>query len=275
MHGPAWGLASAATWGAGDFAGGIAARRVPLFVAVLLSQALGLVLVVALAFALREPVPVLSDWLWGGAAGLAGAVGVTCLYGSLASGRMGIAAPLSGVIAAALPVAYAWTRLGAPSAIGLAGMLLALAGIALVSAPRAERPPRRVLLLAVGSGLGFALFFILMGESTRTSFLWTLSAARVAACVVLLGVLALTRPGWGRPGVAVVLAGLCDVLGNAFFLLASRVARLDVAVVLASLYPVTTVILARIVLKEKLTPMQAWGAIVMLAAIPLIAYGSA
>lgn len=271
MHGPSWGLASAATWGAGDFAGGIAARRVPLFVAVLLSQALGLVLVVILALALREQAPPIRDWLWGGAAGLAGAIGVTCLYGSLAAGRMGIAAPLSGVIAAAIPVAYAWTRIGAPSAIGLAGMAVALVGIALVSAPKAERPPPRVLALAIVSGLGFALFYILMGESTQQAFLWTLSAARVASCAVLIVIVLAMRPGWGKPGIPVVVAGLCDTLGNAFFLIASRLSRLDVAVVLASLYPITTVLLARIVLKERLTTLQAWGAAVMLAAIPLIA----
>lgn len=275
MHGPSWGLASGATWGAGDFAGGLAARRVPLFVAVLLSQALGLVLVVILALVLQERIPPASDWLWGGAAGLAGAVGVTCLYGALAAGRMGIAAPVSGVIAAAIPVAYTWLRLGTPSALGLAGMAVALVGIVLVSAPKAERPPARVLGLALASGLGFALFYILMGESTKEAFFWTLSSARVASCIALIGILLALRPGWGKPGLAVVVAGLCDTLGNAFFLLASRASRLDVAVVLASLYPVTTVLLARIVLKEKLTPLQAWGAAIMLAAIPLIAYGSA
>lgn len=274
MHGPAWGLASAATWGAGDFAGGLAARRVPLFVAVLLSQALGLVLVVILALVVQERIPPASSWLWGGAAGLAGALGVTCLYGSLAVGRMGIAAPLSGVIAAALPVIYTWSRLGAPRALGLAGIAVALVGIVLVSAPKAERPPARVLALAITSGLGFALFYILMGESTPDAFLWTLSAARVASCIALVGILVVTRPGWGKPGFPVVLAGLCDTLGNAFFLLATRAVRLDVAVVLASLYPVTTVILARLVLKEKLTPLQAWGAAVMLAAIPLIAWNA-
>ena len=274
MLGPLAGLASSATWGAGDFAGGMAARRAPLFVVVLLSQALGLVLVVALALTLREPVPPTADWLWGGAAGIAGAVGVTALYGSLSLGRMGIAAPVSGVIAAALPVAFAWTRIGAPELLGLIGMGVALVGIVLVSAPKAERPPPRVLLLATLSGLGFAAFFILMGMSTRTAFLWTLSSARVASTIAVLALVLFMRPGWGKPGVAVVIAGLGDVLGNACFLVATRLTRLDVAVVLSSLYPVMTVLLARIVLKEKLTPMQAWGAAVMLASIPLIAWNA-
>lgn len=272
MHGPLAGLASAGTWGAGDFAGGLAARRSPLFVVVALSQALGLVLVTILAFAMREPFPVLADLGWAIGAGLSGAVGVTCLYGSLASGRMGIAAPVSGVIAAALPVAYTWTVIGAPALVGLIGMGVALVGIVLVSAPKAERPPPRVMTLATLSGLGFAGFFLLMGLSSGGSFLWTLSAARVGSTLAALGVVLALRPGWGRPGWGIVVAGLCDTLGNAFFLAATRLTRLDVAVVLSSLYPVMTVVLARFVLKEKLTPMQAWGAAVMLAAIPLIAW---
>lgn len=274
MLGPLAGLASAAAWGAGDFAGGMAARRTPLFVVALLSQALGLALVAVLAFLVREPYPPALDWLWGGAAGLCGAVGITALYGSLAAGRMGIAAPVSGVIAAGLPVSYAWATIGTPSAVGLAGILVAIVGIVLVSAPKAERPPPRVLALAMLSGLGFAGFFVLMGESSQAAFFWTLTAARVASTIGLLALVLALRPGRGSPGLAVTLAGLGDVIGNATFLVATRLTRLDVAVVLSSLYPVMTVLLARVMLKEKLTPMQAWGAAVMLAAIPLIAWGA-
>lgn len=269
---PLSGLASAATWGAGDFAGGIAARRTPLFVVVLLSQALGLVLVTALALILGEPYPPLADVLWAGAAGICGAIGVTCLYGSLASGRMGIAAPVSGVIAAVLPVTYTFFAIGAPRALALAGMGVALVGIILVSAPKAERPPPRVIALAVGSGLGFAAFLVIMGLSSGATFLWTLASARLASTLAMGALVLATRPGLGKPGWALLVAGVCDTLGNALFLLATRLGRLDIAVVLSSLYPVMTVILARVVLKERLTPMQTWGASLMLAAIPLIAW---
>lgn len=272
MLGPAAGLASAATWGAGDFAGGLAARKTPLVVVVLLSQALGLVLVTALAFILREPYPPAADWLWAGAAGLCGAVGITCLYGSLAMGRMGIAAPLSGVIAAIIPVGYTWSAIGAPGAIGLAGMAVALIGIVFVSGPKAERPPPKVLAMALLSGLGFAGFLLIMGLSSGASFLWTLAGARIASTGVALAIVLAMRPGLGRPGWTVVAAGLCDTLGNALFLAASRLGRLDIAVVLSSLYPVMTVALARFILKERLTRAQTWGAILMLAAIPLIAW---
>lgn len=264
------GLGCSAAWGVGDFAGGIATKRQPVFLVVLLSQALGLVLVGTLALALREPVPPWSDLVWGGAAGLAGAVGVTCLYASLASGRMGIAAPITGVVAAILPVAYAWRVEGLPSSLALLGTGLALAGIVLTSGAKAERPPARVFVLAVLSGLGFAGFLLLMGLSSGSSFFWTLTAARAASSTGVLLLVLGSRTAWGRPGWAIAIAGVGDALGNAFFLLSSRWASLDVAVVLSSLYPVVTVALARFVLKEKLTWAQGLGAALMLAAIPLV-----
>jgi len=274
LGGTAAGLACSAAWGVGDFAGGLAAKRAPVFVVVLLSQALGFVLVGALALGVGETFPPWSELAWGGAAGLAGALGVTCLYQALASGRMGIAAPITGVVAAILPVTYAWLVEGAPGWLALLGMLIAFAGIGLASGAKAERPSPRVLTLALLSGLGFAGFLLLMGLSEQSSFLWTLTAARAASTGGLLILVLATRPGRGALGWGVVVAGLGDTFGNAFFLLATRMGRLDVAVVLSSLYPVATVLLARFVLKEKLTAAQAWGAALMLASIPLVALGA-
>lgn len=272
MLAPAAGLASALAWGAGDFAGGLATRRQPVFVVVLLSQLLGLGLLLVLALALREALPPLGDLVWGTAAGAAGAIGVSALYAALAQGRMGIAAPITGVVAAIIPVGFAWSVLGAPSPLGMAGMALALAGIALVSGPRRERPPARVLLLALLSGVGFAGFLLLIGLSGASSFLWTLVAARAgSALLVATLLLARERRPWGAPTAWVVGASLGDTGGNAFFLLATRLGRLDVAVVLSSLYPVATVVLARVKLRERLSATQAWGSALMLAAIPLVA----
>ncbi|HUR70214.1 MAG TPA: DMT family transporter [Candidatus Thermoplasmatota archaeon] len=270
MVAPAAGLGTAAAWGAGDFSGGLAARRQPVVVVVFLSQLIGSVLIGAAALLSREAMPAATDLLWGAAAGLAGAVGVTALYAALSMGRMGIAAPITGVVAAVLPVAYAWTIAGAPSALGLAGVGLALAGIVLVSGPKAERPPPRVLALALVSGLGFASFLLLMGLSGG-SYFWTLTAARGGSAFVLLVIVLVVRQTWGKPSWWVLGAALGDTLGNAFFLIAARLGRLDVAVVLSALYPIATVLLARLVLKEKLTRTQAWGAALMLAAIPLVA----
>ena len=273
MLGPAAGIATAVTWGAGDFCGGMAAKRQRVLVVVLFSQALGLVGVGAVALLVHEQMPPWFDLLWGAGAGLAGAVGVTALYASLASGRMGIAAPVTGIVAAILPVSYSWWRGGIPSLWALGGVVLALGGLVLVSGTKAERPSRRVLVLALISGLGFATFLLLMGFSTGRSYYWTLTAARGGSTIVLLGLVLSSRAAWGRPGWAVAGAALGDTLGNAFYLLATRLGRLDVAVVLSSLYPVTTVILARVVLKERLTRAQTAGAALMLAAIPLVALG--
>jgi drug/metabolite transporter (DMT)-like permease len=265
------GLASAAAWGAGDFAGGVAARRLHVFRVVLLSQLVGLALIAASALIVGEPWPPRTDLLWSAAAGLSGAVGVTCLYASLAAGRMGVAAPITGVVAATVPVMYTWLALSPPGPVGLAGTALALLGIALVSGPRAERPPLRVLGLALLAGLGFAGFLLLMGLSGRTSFLWLLVAARAASAAALFVLVIARRPPPGPVGRAVVATGVLDAAGNALFLLAARLGALDVAVVLSSLYPVATVVLARLALKERLTPLQGWGAALMLAAIPFLA----
>ena len=264
------GVGCSAAWGIGDFSGGLAAKRQPVFLVVFLSQLVGFLVVCALALALREPVPARADLLWGAAAGLAGAVGVTCLYASLASGRMGIAAPITGVLAAMLPVAYAWMAEGVPTALALVGTFLAFAGIALTSGAKAERPPARIFVLALVAGLGFAGFLFLMGLSDEGSFFWTLTAARAASSAGLLLLVVGSGTAWSRPGWAVLVAGLGDALGNALFLTAARLSTLDVAVILSSLYPIVTVALARFVLKERLTWPQAAGAALMLAAIPLV-----
>lgn len=275
MTAPAAGIGSALAWGAGDFVAGVASRRASVLVVAGGSQLVGLVILPILALALGEPIPAARDWLWAGAAGVSAFAGIGGLYAALASGRMGVAAPLTGVLAASLPVAYAWTVAGTPGELAVAGMVLALAGIALAGGPRAERPPARVLGLSILSGVGFAGFLLLMGESSRDAFVWTLIAARLGTLGSILVAIAITRPALrGAPVGAVALAGLLIVIGDALYLGAARLGRLDVAVVLSSLYPVGTVALARIVLKERLTRTQAWGAALMLAAIPLIAWGT-
>lgn len=266
------GLGCSAAWGVGDFAGGVATKRQPLFLVVLLSQALGFVIVATLAILSREPFPGSRDLVLGAAAGLGGAVGVTCLYAALASGRMGIAAPITGVVAAILPVSYAWFADGVPSSFAIVGTALALGGIVLTSGAKAERPPARVFWLALLSGLGFAAFLLLMGLSSDDSFFWTLTAARTASSTALLVLVVASGTGWSRPGWAIAVAGIGDALGNALYLLAKEWASLATAVILSSLYPIVTVALARFVLKERLTWPQAIGAGLMLAAIPLVTW---
>jgi drug/metabolite transporter (DMT)-like permease len=270
VHAPSAALGSAAAWGIGDFAGGFATKRAPVLFVVMIAQGLGLAGALALALLLQEPLPSGSALLWAGAAGASGAVGLTALYASLAAGRMGVAAPLSGVVAASLPASYAWSTLGLPAPHRFLGMALALAGIALAAGPRRERPTPRVLWLALVSGLGFAGFLLLFGLAPDGSFLWMLVAARCASLLAVGIAAGVRRTVRGKPTGAIVVAAAGDTVGNGLFLLATRTGRLDVAVVLSALYPVATLAMARLVLRERLTRTQAAGAALMLVSVPLI-----
>lgn len=274
-----WGLVSAASWGAADFSGGIASRRGNAFVVVAASQGVGLLLLVSLALLLSEPVPPFSSLLWGGGAGLAGGLGLVALYRALAIGQMGVAAPVTAVLAAVLPLLFAGLTRGAPGMLQLAGFALGLLGIWLLSRPQGPAGSSQALKLAMLAGAGFGGFLILISQAGTATLLWPLAAARVASLALLAIVIvsgAARRGGTGAVRglwVPVVIAGILDVGGNAFFVLAAHSGRLDVAAVLSSLYPASTVLLARLVLKERVTRTQAIGIIIALLAIPLIAAG--
>lgn len=265
------GIASAISWGAGDFAGGLATRRAPALRVTLVVQAVGALMLLAAALLLGEPLPPLRVLALSAVAGLSGAVGIVALYAALATGRMGIAAPLSGLLAAVIPVGAGLALEGRPAPSTLAGFAVALAGIALVSAPSADRPPARVFALGALAGVGFGGFLLAMGATGDASVVWVLVAARVAAGAAI-AVLAFAR-GEARGPVprAAYAAALLDQGGNLFFVLAARLGRLDVAAVLSSLYPAATVLLARVVLGERMTRAQAAGAALVLVAIALIA----
>ncbi len=271
----AYGVTSAITWGSGDFSGGFACRRTNVYTVVLFSQLAGLATILLLVWGFHEPVPASINWLIPGIAGIAGAAGLMALYSALASGRMGIVAPLSAVIAALLPVCVGFFTEGLPGASTLAGFGLALPAVWLLTRTvQHERIHMREISLALFAGGGFGLFFTLMGQSGNLSVTWSLIAARIASISVVAVVACLLKQG-GIPGPAqlppILLAGILDAGGNAFFVLASQAGRLDISAVLASLYPAATVILARFILKEHLRPYQ-WGGIgIALLAILLIA----
>lgn len=280
-----FGLAAALTWGVGDFSGGLATRRARVVPVVLLSQLIGMILLSSTALLMREALPQPVDIAWGATAGLAGLIGLAALYRAMALGQMGIVAPVSGVISAALPVVAGALTQGLPNPFNLAGFVLALAGVWLISRQNGAgqngthagtaRPTS--IALAVLSGLGFGCFLILIAQSQQGSVFWPLAAARAASLGVLLSVLlAGTLAGrWtGVPPrnawIPIVAAGVMDTGGNLFFVLASQAGRLDIAGVLSSLYPATTVLLALILLRERLVRSQFMGVTFALLAIPLI-----
>jgi drug/metabolite transporter (DMT)-like permease len=268
-----FGLAASLCWGSGDFSGGLASRRANASSVVLAAYAVGFVLLVTLALIWKEPFPGPLDLLWGGLAGVAGVLGLLSFYSALSRGKMGIAAPVSAVLTAALPVLFSAFTAGLPTLFQLGGFVLALLAIWLISRPQRTKGPPQGIGLALLAGCGFGCFFILISRVNPASTFWPLVVARFTSVFVLLVMMRLRRmpilPGM-TVAPLVALAGILDAIGNAFFVLAAHSGRLDVAAILSSLYPAATVLLAALVLRERVTRIQAIGILLVLLAIPLI-----
>jgi drug/metabolite transporter (DMT)-like permease len=266
-------LASAATWGGGDFAGGVAAKRANVFRVVAVAHACGLVAMLAMALLSGEAVPPAVDLWWGAAAGIAGAFGIAALYQALAIGRMGVIAPVASVITGILPVLVAIRSEGMPDRLQLLGFVLALVSVWLVARPDEYVDSHRGLGLAVLAGISFGLFLIAGKQAGHHGVFWPMVAARLAS-TSLMSMIVMLTPRDGRPLRtvlwAMVLSGLLDSTGNALFIAATRHGRLDVAAVLSSLYPASTVVLARVLLKERISKWQSAGIVGALASVALI-----
>jgi drug/metabolite transporter (DMT)-like permease len=271
------GLASAIAWGAGDFGGGWTGRRAPIYGVAIGVDAIGVLLMVALAAILREPLPGPTTLALAALAGLLAVSGIIGLYQGLAVGRMGVVAPVTGLIAATLPVVVGFVRQGVPSTEVVVGIAAALGAVILVS--RTSDPAGRPsgIEYAVVGGVGLGLFNIVVGAFPEHGVAWPLAVIKaVGVLTIALIVLAgrrpwrVPRPVW--PAVAVV--AVLDMAGNAFYLLATQVGRLDVAATLSSLYPVTTVILAVVILHERVSRSHLVGIVMAALAIVLISGGS-
>jgi drug/metabolite transporter (DMT)-like permease len=266
-------LASAATWGGGDFAGGVAAKRANVFRVVAVAHACGFVAMLAMALLFGEAIPPAADLWWGAAAGIAGAFGIAALYQALAIGRMGVVAPVASVVTGILPVLVGIRTEGMPDRLQLLGFVLALVSVWLVARPDEYVDSHRGIGLAVLAGISFGLFLIAGKQAGHHGVFWPMVAARLAS-TSLMSVIVLLSPRDARPlGPvlwAMVLSGLLDSTGNALFIAATRHGRLDVAAVLSSLYPASTVILARFLLKERISKWQSAGIVGALASVALI-----
>lgn len=266
-------LLSAASWGAGDFSGGIAAKKANVFRIVALAHTFGLASMLLMAWLMRESIPPRADLVWGAIAGLAGAFGIAALYKALAIGRMGIIAPVAAVITAALPVLVGIRMQGLPSATQMLGFVIALLSIWLVARPDGQIDIHRGLGLAILAGISFGLFLVAGKQAGPHAVFWPMVAARMASVITMsaISLLAVTDTHPLRPALTpIILSGLLDSAGNALYIAATRHGRLDVAAVISSLYPASTVILARLVLKERISRIQGLGIAGALAAIALI-----
>ena len=279
-------LASALLYGAADFTGGLATRRTATIPVVVISQFSGMVLLALLLPLLPGSSPTGADLWWGVAAGLTGGIGVALLYRALAVGRMAVVAPTTAVCAVAIPVVVSMLLGERPGPLAVAGILLGIVSIVLVSqqtqadAPSAEAPRSFGLppgvAIALVSGVAIGFFFLSLAQTAPEAGMWPILGARVTS-VTLFGLAALVgRMSFRLPRPALSLAlggGAVDMLANAAYLLAAREGPLSLVVTLSSLYPASTVLLARVVLGERLNARQVGGVVCALGAIVLIVKG--
>lgn len=270
-----YGLASAAGWGAGDFYGGLTTKRINVYRVILISQIIGVTMLLAFAVIIAEPLPSFDDLLLGGIAGISATSGLAALYLGLARGHMGIVAPVAAVVASILPILVAFFTEGLPSNSQLIGFGFALLAVWLLSSAGDDRTfTRRDLRLPVIAGMGFALFYILIDRVDDDALIWPLVAARVTSITILslVNIVQRRRESISGKQLGIIAAtGIFETGGGVFFALATHVGRLDVSTILSSLYPAVTVVLAWAVLKERFKRQQWAGIFLTLVALVLIA----
>jgi drug/metabolite transporter (DMT)-like permease len=272
-----FGLSSALSWGAADFCGGLASRKGKAYQVVLFGEAVGLAfLVVAAWLSGEKPLP-WTSLLMCTVAGSMGVLGLLLFFKSMTAGKMSVAAPVSALTAALLPVIVGSILDGFPGGRTFAGFGLALVAIWFISQPDGGEKNIRVRLadlsLPLIAGLSFGVYLILYNRGSQTNLFLPLVASRLAGTVtMLLFVLFMRQPL--LPGRAVwpliTLNGILDVTGNGLYILAGQAGRMDVAAVLVSLYPGSTVLLAGLILHERLNRAQVVGVLAALAAIVLM-----
>jgi drug/metabolite transporter (DMT)-like permease len=296
-------LAAAVSWGAADFSGGLASKKSNVYGVVLVAHAVGLVVTTGAAFVWRDPWPGTVSMMWGAAAGLVGAIGLMALYRALAVGTMGINAPVAAVVTGILPVAFTFLTLGLPTRLQLGGFLVAVIAIWLIAMPAGDLGRPRGLGLAVLAGVGFSGFLLFIKLAGTVAKFWPLVGARAASLAFMVVLVSGMRAGArrsrhrGRGAYAtddegetratddsmvgweslwanwraMVFCGIFDSLGNILFVYAATRGRLDIAAVLSSLYPASTVVLARVILRERIGRVQAAGIALALASVAMIA----
>lgn len=270
-------LTAAAAYGVGDFLGGVAARRVPPTAVVLWAHVVGLGMLVALAPMVGGQ-PSADALALGAVAGVLGGSGLALFYRGLAVGAMSVVAPIAALLSAAVPVVVGLASGERPPAAALAGIALALGAVVLVSREGDQAPagPLRwqAPALAVAAGVAFGLFFVVIDGAGTEAGIWPLVGARMASVGLFaaLGMARITAAELPRGvAAAAVGCGLLDAAANVFYVLALDHGLLSVVSVLTALYPAGTVLLARYVLGERLSPVQRTGLGVAAVAAVLIA----
>jgi drug/metabolite transporter (DMT)-like permease len=282
-----FGLLSAFSYGYADFVGALAAKKVRAVTVTTVAFCFGLLFAIALSFFVGANFlqAAITSGIY---AGIASGIAISCLYAALALGPISIVSPLTAVISAIIPVIFDLTTgasLGPYSLIAIALILVAVVLVAFVPGQDFRLPSLKAVLYSLGAGFGFAGIFVFLDGAPSDSGLATLIVMRIVGIALMLAGLTYAfikyRPKqfletsvFGRSLIwLVLLAGSGDVLGNVFFLIATRAGELAIAAVLTSLYPVGTILLARIVLKERIAKSQTLGIVLAIAACVLIAIG--
>jgi uncharacterized membrane protein len=270
----AYSLTAFGVWGASDFLGGVGARRANAFLFTAIVHLSSLIAVGAVALMFGGPFLGYASLAWSLLAGAMGGFGLAIFYRALAQGNMGLVAPVAAVLGAAIPTLVTAFYEGFPSRRHLLGFILAGIGVWLISRTEAGSGRPEGLGMAVLAGVGFAGFYLCSHQAGNVSALWIATCSRAGSLLVTATIVLFGRHLRAVPapvlGIALA-AGLLDVAGTVVFIRASQIGRLDDAVVISSLYPAITVLLARIFLHEHFSRARTIGMVAALAAVPMIA----
>jgi drug/metabolite transporter (DMT)-like permease len=270
----AYSLTAVGVWGASDFLGGVGARRANAFLFTAIVHISGMVLMGTLALITHAPFPGNASLVWSLIAGSVGGMALALFYRSLASGDMGLVAPVAAVVGAAIPTVVTAFTEGFPGYRHVLGFVVAGIGVWLISRAEGDTGRPEGLGMAVLAGTGFAGFYLCIHQAGDASALWASACSRVGSLLVTAAIVLFGRylRAVAAPVLAIAIAaGILDITGSAVFIRAAQIGRLDDAVVLSSLYPAVTVVLARFFLREHFSRARTIGMVAALAAVPMIA----
>lgn len=269
-------LVSALAYGVSDFLGGIFAKRAPAWQIAVVGQSSSGVFSVLAALVVGGS-PTGRDLLFGALAGLGGGFGVAFLYRGLATARMSVVAPLSGVGTALIPVAVGLATGDRPSALALTGVVFAFPAIVLISRVSDDSPAHRSGVLdGILAGVGFGVLFTFLGQTGDDGGLYPLALSQLTSVGAVIVTAIVLRQSWmprQRAAWNAAMMGPIGALAQGAFLYATQHGLLSVVSVISSLYPASTVLLAAIVLKERIQPWQGGGLVLAAAAVALVAAG--
>lgn len=279
MLGFALSLASSVSWGISDFLGGLQSRRMHVLVVVLFAETVGLLLSLALLPVLGAGGLSAAELGIAAAGGAAGAVGLIAYYQSMATGTISVVSPIAG-LGVVIPVAVGLARGEDPALVQLIGVGVAMAAVVLVSyeeSTEAKAFSIRPILMALVAAVGFGCYFIAVDATATQDAAWTIAAVRAGSVIVGLAAVIAVRPSFSMPanaGWTILTIGAFDVLANSLYAVATTKGLLPVVAVGGSIYPAVTILLAYMVVGERLAPVRKAGVALALAGIVMIAAGT-